>query len=125
MHTHSLQARLDQLERRQSWMLRVGGAAVLVLATGALMAQVRPVPPGAESLPVRASSFELVDRDGQTRAVLRMDAGDPVLQLRDAAGRAALRLTVRGTDGHIEYVDRGEVLNLMRPAPRAKPLTSR
>lgn len=124
MNTYQLQAHLDQLERRQSWMLRVGGAAVLVLAAGALMAQVRPVPPG-EALPVKASSFELVDRDGQTRAVLRMNGENPVLQLQDAGGRAALRLTVRGTDGHIEYVDRGEVLNLMKPALRAKPLTSR
>ena len=129
MNTHQMQARLNQLERRQTWMLRVGGAAMLVLAASALMAQVSPVPPalppGTESLPVRASSFELVDRNGQTRAVLRMDGEDPALQLRDAAGAAALRLTVRGTHGQIEYVDGGEVLNLMKPAPRMKPLTSR
>ena len=110
-------------------MVRGGGAAVLLLAAGALMAQVSPappvVPPGAQSLPIKASRFELVDRDGQTRAVLRMDADAPVLQLHDAGGATALRMTVRGTEGAIEYVDGGEVLNLMRPAPRMKPLTSR
>jgi hypothetical protein len=36
-----------------------------------------------------------------------------------------LRLTVRGTNGSIEYVDEGKVLNLMKPAPRINPLTSR
>ena len=113
MNTDQLQLRLDRLERRQSWMLRVGGTAVLVLA------------PGTHSVPVKASRFELVDQEGQTRAVLRMDGGAPVLQLHDAAGTAALRLTVRGTNGSIEYVDRGEVLNLMKPAPRINPLTSR
>jgi hypothetical protein len=129
MITNHLQLRLDRLERRQSWMLRVGGTAVLVLAAGVLMAQVSPVPPvvppGTQAVPVKASRFELVDQDGQTRAVLRMDGGAPLLQLQDAAGAAALRLTVRGTNGSIEYVDRGEVLNLMKPAPRISPLTSR
>ena len=129
MNTDQLQLRLDRLERRQSWMLRVGGTAVLVLAAGAVMAQVSPVPPvvppGTQSVPVKASRFELVDQEGQTRAVLRMDGGAPVLQLHDAAGTAALRLTVRGTNGSIEYVDRGEVLNLMKPAPRLNPLTNR
>ena len=48
-----------------------------------------------------------------------------MLQLHDDAGTAALRLTVRGTNGSIRYVDRGEVLNLMKPAPRINPLTSR
>ena len=129
MNTDQLQFRLDRVERRQSWMLRVGGAAVLVLAAGALMAQVSPVPPvvppGIQSVPVKASRFELVDRDGQTRGVLRMDGNAPVLELQDAGGAPALRLTVRGRDGSIEYVDGGEVYNLMKPAPRMKPLTSR
>jgi hypothetical protein len=129
MNTDQLQLRVDRLERRQSWMVRVGGAAVLLLAAGALMAQVSPappvVPPGTVSVPVKASRFELVDRDGQTRAVLRMDADAPVLQLHDAGGATALRLTVRGRDGAIEYMHDGEVLNLMKPAPRMKPLTSR
>jgi hypothetical protein len=123
MNTDQLQLRVDRLERRQSWMVRGGGAA------GALMAQVSPappvVPPGTVSVPVKASRFELVDRDGQTRAVLRMDADAPVLQLHDAGGATALRLTVRGRDGAIEYTHDGEVLNLMKPAPRMKPLTSR
>jgi hypothetical protein len=115
MNSDQLQLRLDRLERRQSWMLRVGGTALLVLAAGAVMAQVSPVPPVVPP----------GDQEGQTRAVLRMDGGAPVLQLHDAAGAAALRLTVRGTNGSIEYVDRGEVLNLMKPAPRINPLTSR
>jgi hypothetical protein len=129
MHIEQLQNRLERLERRQSWLLRTAGVATLVLAAGAVMAQVHPtpplVPPDTHALPVRASSFELVDRDGRTRAVLRIDQGAPVLRLQDANGATALRLTVRGTDGSIEYVDRGEVLNLMRPAPRVNPLTSR
>jgi len=125
MNIDHLQVRLERLERRQSWTLRAGGAAVLVLAAGALMAQVSPAPPGIESLPVRASSFELVDRGGQTRAVLRMGGGAPVLELQNADGAPALRLTVRGTDGLIEYVEQGEVLNLMKPTPRLKPLTRR
>jgi len=129
MNIEQLHNRLERLERRQSWTLRTAGVAALVLAAGAVMAQVQPtpplVPPGTQALPVRASSFELVDRDGHTRAVLRIDQGAPVLKLHDANGATALRLTVRGTDGSIEYVDRGEVLNLMRPAPRVNPLTSR
>jgi hypothetical protein len=129
MNIDQVQVRLNRLERRQSLMLRAAGAAVLVLAAGALMGQVRPappmVPPGTESLPMRASSFELVDGNGQSRAVLRMEKGAPVLRFLDATGAAALRLTVRGTDGSIEYVDRGEVLNLMKPAPRVNPLGTR
>ena len=54
-----------------------------------------------------------------------MDADAPVLQLHDAGGTTALRLTVRGRDGTIEYMQDGEVLSLMKPAPRIKPLTSR
>jgi hypothetical protein len=129
MNTDQLQCRVDRLERRQSWMVRGGGVAVLLLAASALMAQVSPappvVPPGIQSLPIKASRFELVDRDGQTRGVLRMDADAPVLQLHDAGGTTALRLTVRGRDGTIEYMQDGEVLSLMKPAPRIKPLTSR
>jgi hypothetical protein len=83
------------------------------------------VPPGTQLLPVKASRFDLVDRNGETRAVLRVDADAPVLQLHDADGATALRLTVRGRDGSIEYMQDGEVLNLMKPAPRMKPLTSR
>jgi hypothetical protein len=129
MNIEQLQNRLERLERRQSWLLRTAGVAAVVLTAGALMAQVQPtpplVPPATQALPVRASSFELVDRDGHTRAVLRIDHGAPVLQLHDVNGATALRLTVRGTDGSIEYVDRGEVLNLMKPAPRVNPLASR
>jgi hypothetical protein len=129
MSTDQLQFRLDRLEQRQSWMLRVAGAAVLVLAAGALMAQVSPVPPvvppGTRSVPVKASRFELVDRDGQTRGVLRMDGNAPVLELQDAGAAPALRLTVRDRDGSIEYADRGQVYNLMKPAPRIKLLPSR
>jgi hypothetical protein len=129
MNTDQVQARLDRLERRQSRMLRAAGAAVLVLAAGALMGQVPPsaqmVPPGTQSLPMKASSFELVDRQGETRAVLRLENGAPVLQFLDATGAAALRLTVKGADGSIEYVDGGELFNLMKPAHRLKPLTTK
>ena len=125
MNTDQLQIRLDQLERRHVWMLRVGSALGILVAAASLMAQTRPVPPGTQALPIKASSVALVDGDGQTRAVLRMERGAPVLQFQDASGAAALRLTVRGTEGWIEYVDRGEVLNLMKPAPRVNPLTTR
>jgi hypothetical protein len=128
MTPEQLQRRLDRLERRQSWTLRALGAGSVVLAAGALMAQAQSpprTPPGTHSLPIAASRFELVDAQGQTRGVLRMDKNAPVLQLHDATGAVALKLTVRGADGAIEYVDGGEVLNLMKPAPRVRPLTSR
>jgi len=129
MNTDQLQNRLERLERRQSWTLRAGSAAAIVLAAGALMAQVQPevpgVPPGTRSLPLKASRFELVDEHDQTRAVLRMEAGAPVLRFHDAAGGLALRLTVRGSDGAIEYTEGGETLSLMKPAQRAHPLTTR
>jgi hypothetical protein len=128
MTIEQLEIRLDQLERRQSRLLRSAAAAGLVLAVGALMAQA-PVPPGLppamQSLPVKASSYELVDAHGRTRAVLRMDQGAPAMQFQDATGTVALRLTVRGSDGAIEYVERGEMLSLMKPAHRVNPLTSR
>ena len=45
-----------------------------------------------------------------------MEAGAPVLRFHDAAGGLALRLTVRGSDGAIEYTEGGEMLSLMKPA---------
>jgi hypothetical protein len=121
-----LQARVDRLERRQAWTLRLAAAGGVVLAAGALMAQAQPgVPPRVLTLPVKASSFELVDAHGRTRAVLRTDKGVPVMQFHDESGSVALRLTVRGSDGSIEYADGSQMLSLMKPAPRMNPLTSR
>jgi hypothetical protein len=128
MTIEQLQARLDRLERRQAWTLRAAAVAGVVLAAGTLMAQA-PQPPGVplavSALPLKASSFELVDAQGRTRAVLRMDKGVPVMQFHDGFGTVALRLTVRGSDGSIEYADGSEMLSLMKPAPRVNPLTSR
>jgi hypothetical protein len=128
MTIEQLQARVDRLERRQAWTLRSAAAAGVVLAAGVLMAQAPAppgVPPGMQSLPLKASSFELVDAHGRTRAVLRMDKGAPVMQFHDDVGSVALRLRVRGSDGSIEYADGGEMLSLMKPAHRVNPLTSR
>ena len=66
-----------------------------------------------------------MDEDGQTRAVLRMEGAHRSSGSRTPREPLRLRLTVRGTEGSIEYVDRGEVLNLMKPAPRVNPLTTR
>jgi hypothetical protein len=129
MTTDQLQIRLNRLERRQTWILRAGSALAVAIASAALMAQVEivppVVPPGTRSVPVKASSFALIDQDGKTRAVLRMEDGRPVLSLQDAGGGPALRLTVRGSDGVIEYSRAGEVLSLMQPAHRLHPLTTR
>ena len=129
MSTEQLQIRLDRLERRQAWTLRAAGATAIVLAAGALMAQVQPgmpgVPPDTRSLPLKASRFELLDERGQTRALLRMEAGEPVLRFQDAGGGPALRLAVRGSDGVIEYTEGGQVLSLMKPSQRVHPLTTR
>jgi hypothetical protein len=129
MSTDQLQFRLDRLERRQSLMLRAGSALAVVIGSAALMAQVEivppVVPPGMQSVPIKASSFALVDRDGKTRAVLRMEGGEPVLSFQDARGGPALRLAVRGSRGVIEYSDGSEVLSLMEPAHRLSPLTTR
>jgi hypothetical protein len=126
MTIDQLQARVDRLERRQAWTLRLAAAGGVVLAAGALMAQAQPgVPPRVLTLPVKASSFELVDAHGRTRAVLRTDKGVPVMQFHDESGSVALRLTVRGSDGSIEYADGSQMLSLMKPAPRLNPLTSR
>ena len=124
MTIDQLQARVDRLERRQAWALKCAAAAGVVLAAGTLMAQAPP-PPGVHALPLKGSSFELVDAQGRTRAVLRLDQGAPVMQFHDPFGTVALRLTVRGSDGSIEYADDGEMLSLMKPAPRVNPLTSR
>jgi hypothetical protein len=128
MTIDQLHARVDRLERRQAWALKCVAAAGVVLAAGTLMAQAPPppgVPPGVHALPLKGSSFELVDAHGRTRAVLRLDQGAPVMQFHDPFGTVALRLTVRGSDGSIEYADDGEMLSLMKPAPRVNPLTSR
>ena len=127
MTIDQLHARVDRLERRQTWTLRCAAAAGVVLAAGTLMAQAPApgVPPGVQALPLKASSFELVDAQGRTRAVLRLDKGTPVMQFHDGFGSVALRLTVRGADGSIEYADAGQMLSLMKPAPRVNPLTSR
>jgi hypothetical protein len=126
MNIEQLQNRLERLEQRQFWLLRTAGVAALVLAAGAVMAQVQPAPPPVrQPLPIAASSFELVDVHGRTRAVLRMEAGEPVLRFHDAAGAPALRLAVRGSDGVIEYTDGGQELSLMKPAHSAHPLTTR
>ena len=123
MTIDQLHARVDRLERRQAWTLKCAAAAGVVVAAGTFMAQA-PAPPG-DALPVKASSFELVDAQGRTRAVLRLDKGTPVMQFHDGFGSVALRLTVRGADGSIEYADDGQMLSLMKPAPRVNPLTSR
>jgi hypothetical protein len=128
MTIDQLQARVDRLERRQAWTLTFAAAAGVVLAAGTLMAQAPAppdVPPGVHTLPLKGSSFELVDAQGRIRAVLRLDKGAPVMQFHDAFGTVALRLSVRGSDGSIEYADDGEMLSLMKPAPRVNPLTSR
>ena len=127
MTIDQLHDRVDKLERQQAWTLKCAAAAGVVLAAGTLMAQAPSpgVPPGVHALPLKGSSFELVDTQGRTRAVLRLDKGTPVMQFHDAFGTVALRLTVRGSDGSIEYTDGGEMLSLMKPAPRVNPLTSR
>jgi hypothetical protein len=128
MTIDQLQARVGRLERRQAWTLRLAAAGGVVLAAGALMAQATAqpgVPPRVLTLPVKASSFELVDAQGRTQAVLRTDKGVPVMQFHDEFGSVALRLTVRGSDGSIEYADGSQMLSLMKPAPRLNPLSSR
>ena len=127
MTIDQLHDRVDKLERQQAWTLKCAAAAGVVLAAGTLMAQAPSpgVPPGVHALPLKGSSFELVDAQGRTRAVLRLDKGAPVMQFHDAFGTVALRLSVRGSDGSIEYADGGEMLSLMTPAPRVNPLTSR
>jgi len=127
MTIDQLHARVDRLERRQAWTLKCAATAGVVVAAGTLMAQAPSpgVPPGMHALPLKGSSFELVDTQGRTRAVLRLDKGAPVMQFHDAAGNVALRLTVRESDGSIEYADAGQMLSLMKPAPRVHPLTSR
>jgi hypothetical protein len=127
MTIDQLDERVDRLEQRQAWTLKCAAAAGVILAAGTLMAQAPSpgVPPGVHALPLKGSSFELVDAQGRTRAVLRVDKGAPVLQFHDGFGTVALRLTVRGSDGSIEYADGGEMLSLMKPAPRVNPLTSR
>ena len=124
MTIDQLHARVDRLERRQAWTLKCAAAGGVVLAAGALMAQA-PAPPGVHALPVKGSSFELVDAQGRTRAVLRLNKGAPVMHFHDPFGNVAMRLTVRGSDGSIEYADDGEMLSLMKRAPRVNPLTSR
>lgn len=127
MTIDQLHERVDRLERQQAWTLKCAAAAGVILAAGTLMAQAPSpaVPPGVHALPLKGSSFELVDAQGRTRAVLRLDKGAPVMQFHDAFGTVALRLSVRGSDGSIEYADGGEMLSLMKPAPRVNPLTSR
>jgi len=127
--TDEVFARLDRLERFQRRAIATGGIAALVTAAAAFGAATRQgtaqFPPEGQPRPVKASSFELVDLGGRTRAVLRMQDGQPTLQFFDVSGAMALCLTVRGTDGTIEYAEAGQVLSLMRPALRAKPLTTR
>ena len=127
MTIDQLHERVDRLERQQAWTLKCAAAAGVILAAGTLMAQAPSpgVPPGVHALPLKGSSFELVDAQGRTRAVLRLDKGARVLLFHDAFGTVALRLSVRGSDGSIEYADGGEMLSLMKPAPRVNPLTSR
>ena len=105
MNTDQLQTRLESAGTAASRGCCAWGALpCIVLAAGALMAQVQP---GAArraagyavaALQGVAASSSWIE-DGQTRAVLRMEGARRSSSFSDAAGAAALRLTVRGTDG--------------------------
>jgi len=115
--------RLARMENRFRWMKRAAIVLAIALTTGALMAQVRPLPgevlPGArtrvEAVPsrtplvegeVRAEHFILVDAKGKERASLVADgAGSVFLVMFDTAGKTRANLSVSNDGPSLIFYD--------------------
>ena len=120
--------RLERIENRFRWMKGLAIITCIVIAAGAIMAQVRPLPPElprpGEVLPsgqlrveatprnpiveeeVRSQHFILVDTKGKERASLVADgAGSVFLVMFDAAGRTRANLSVSNDGPSLVFYD--------------------
>src|SRR5258706_4877648 len=120
-----LSQRLATIENRFRWMKRAAIVAGIVITGGAVMAQVRGLPPPGEVLPsgrgrveaqavrppiveaeVRSQHFVLVDEKGKERASLVADgAGSVFLVMFDSVGKTRANLSVSNDGPSLVFYD--------------------
>jgi hypothetical protein len=99
-----LTQRIEQLERHNRWLKRLGLAAVAVLGLAVLSGQATPT--AAEPRIVVAEGFQLVDAEGKPRGELMMTAEGPQLRLLDAEAKPQVALSATAGRSALDLIEK-------------------